>query len=48
MRIEPQLEGGEEGDAKPLWQRLGWLVLIWTASVAGLATVAYCLRLWLV
>ncbi|MEX2122930.1 MAG: DUF2474 domain-containing protein [Woeseia sp.] len=27
------------------WKRLAWLVLIWTISVAGLALVAYLLKL---
>lgn len=31
--------------ARPLWQRLGWLVLIWTASVAALAIIAFALKL---
>lgn len=26
------------------WQRLGWLVLIWTASVVGLALLAFALK----
>ncbi|MBA1245674.1 MULTISPECIES: DUF2474 domain-containing protein [Pseudomonas] len=30
---------------KPLWQRLGWLVLIWAASVVSLGLVAGLLRL---
>ncbi|WP_263260221.1 DUF2474 domain-containing protein [Pseudomonas sp. RIT-PI-S] len=30
---------------KPLWQRLGWLLLIWTASVVTLGVVAGLLRL---
>lgn len=30
---------------KPLWQRLGWLVLIWAASVVSLGVVAGLLRL---
>jgi hypothetical protein len=30
---------------KPLWQRLGWLVLIWVASVVSLGLVAGLLRL---
>ncbi len=25
-------------EKKPLWQRLGWLVLIWAGSVAALAS----------
>lgn len=28
-----------------LWKRLGWLFLIWTASVAMLGVVAYGMRL---
>lgn len=30
---------------RPLWQRLMWLVIIWAASVATLAAVAYGIRL---
>ena len=30
---------------KPLWQRLGWLLLIWAASVVSLGLVAGLLRL---
>ncbi|MBF7143006.1 MULTISPECIES: DUF2474 domain-containing protein [Pseudomonas] len=30
---------------KPLWQRVGWLVLIWVASVVSLGLVAGLLRL---
>ena len=29
----------------PLWKRIGWLVLIWTLSVAALGLVAYAIRL---
>jgi hypothetical protein len=32
---------------RPLWERLLWMVGIWTASVIALGTVAYLLRLWL-
>ncbi|EIK53661.1 hypothetical protein YO5_15160 [Stutzerimonas stutzeri TS44] len=30
---------------RPLWQRLGWLVLLWSGSVLALAVVAWLLRL---
>lgn len=36
-----------DGPAAPLWRRLGWMALIWTASVAALGMVAYGLRWWL-
>lgn len=32
---------------KPLWQRLGWLVLIWCASVATLGVAAWLMRLFM-
>jgi hypothetical protein len=32
---------------RPLWSRLGWLVLIWAASVAVLGAVAFVIRAWL-
>jgi len=31
----------------PLWQRVGWLVVIWSASVAAMFVVSGLLRLWL-
>jgi hypothetical protein len=31
----------------PLWKRLGWMGLIWLASVLSLALVAGAIRLWL-
>lgn len=27
------------------WKKVGWLILIWTASVAALGVVAYGIRL---
>lgn len=33
-----------DGD-RPLWSRLAWFAAIWLASVAGLAVVAYLIRL---
>jgi len=39
--------GPEDADAKPLWQRLGWMALLWLASVAVLGAVAWVIRLWL-
>lgn len=32
---------------KPLWQRLGWFVALWLASVAFLGAIAYGIRFWL-
>lgn len=46
MRLTP-LDGAEEAERRPLWQRLGWMVAIWVASVALLGAVAWVLRLWL-
>ena len=31
----------------PLWQRLGWMALIWLGSVAALGAVAMLLKAWL-
>ncbi len=31
----------------PLWKRLGWLLVIWSASVAAVFAVSGLLRLWL-
>jgi hypothetical protein len=37
----------EQQEKKPLWQRLGWLLLIWSASVLALGLVAGLLRLFM-
>ncbi|MFI7855920.1 DUF2474 domain-containing protein [Pseudomonas promysalinigenes] len=34
-------------EKKPLWQRLGWLVLIWALSVAALGLAAWVMRLFM-
>jgi hypothetical protein len=31
----------------PIWKRVGWMVLIWSASVAALGALSLILRLWL-
>jgi type III secretory pathway component EscS len=37
----------DDQEKKPLWQRLGWLLLIWSASVLALGLVAGLLRLFM-
>ena len=37
----------EKQETKPLWQRLGWLLLIWAGSVLALGAVSYLLRLFM-
>lgn len=37
----------DEQAPAPFWKRLGWMVLIWTASVATLGVVAMVIRHWL-
>lgn len=37
--------GGAGQAPGPLWKSIGWLVLIWTLSVAALGLVAYAIRI---
>jgi hypothetical protein len=37
----------EEAEKKPLWQRLGWLALIWVGSVGALFIVASLMRMFM-
>ena len=37
----------DHADRQPLWKRIGWLVLIWCASVTALGLVGLALRVWL-
>ena len=34
-------------EQRPLWSKLGWMALIWAASVLALGSVAWVIRLWL-
>lgn len=45
--IDPRLEGADEAEARPLWQRMGWMAAIWLGSVLALGTVAMVIRYWL-
>lgn len=38
---------GAPEDTRPWWKKLGWLVLIWLASVAALGLFAGLLRLFM-
>lgn len=37
----------EMPEKKPLWQRLGWLLALWTGSVLALGAVVWLLRLFM-
>ncbi len=37
----------QQAEKKPLWQRLGWLAMIWTGSVLALFVVASLMRLFM-
>ncbi|CAH0495830.1 DUF2474 family protein [Novosphingobium sp. CECT 9465] len=45
--IDPRLDGAEQAEAKPLWQRLGWMAAIWLGSVLVLGVVGGVIRFWL-
>ena len=47
MATTENREMNETDEKKPLWQRLGWLVLIWAGSVLALGAVSYLLRLFM-
>ncbi|WP_145141485.1 DUF2474 domain-containing protein [Pseudomonas duriflava] len=34
-------------EGKPLWKRLGWMLVIWAGSVAALGILSYGLRLFM-
>jgi hypothetical protein len=36
-----------DADDEPLWKRLGWMGVIWSASVCALGIVAYAIRAWI-
>lgn len=44
--MKPEMREKHENGAlpKPLWKRMTWLVLIWSASVLALGVVAWLLR----
>jgi len=47
MAAKHSLHDIEEAAKKPLWQRLGWLALIWVGSVGALFIVASLMRLFM-
>ncbi|WP_410859588.1 DUF2474 domain-containing protein [Paraburkholderia sp. SIMBA_054] len=32
----------------PLWKRIAWMIMIWTASVCVLGTITMIIRYWLI
>lgn len=44
---KPELKDIEAAERKPLWQRLGWLALIWAGSVLALFIVASLMRMFM-
>jgi len=47
MSGKHSLQEIEQAEKKPLWQRLGWLVMIWGGSVLALFVVASLMRLFM-
>lgn len=47
MSGKPSLHEIEQAEKKPLWQRLGWLALIWVGSVGALFIVASLMRMFM-
>jgi len=37
----------DEPKDRPLWQRLGWMFMIWLASITVLGLIASVIRFWL-
>ncbi|MBN3860796.1 DUF2474 domain-containing protein [Pseudomonas frederiksbergensis] len=47
MAGKPDLQKIEAAEKKPLWQRLGWLAMIWAGSVLALFIVAMLMRMFM-
>jgi hypothetical protein len=47
MTSKHSLQEIEAAEKKPLWQRLGWLAMIWTGSVVALFIVASLMRMFM-
>ncbi|WP_077046014.1 DUF2474 domain-containing protein [Pseudomonas sp. KK4] len=47
MTNKPSLHDIQEAEKKPLWQRLGWLALIWVGSVGALFIAASVMRMFM-
>ncbi|AHC37975.1 MULTISPECIES: DUF2474 domain-containing protein [unclassified Pseudomonas] len=47
MSGKPSLHEIEQAEKQPLWRRLGWLAMIWSASVLALFIVATLMRMFM-